>query len=72
MLDESSNISLDKNKYNISAYPLKFIEFISVKNLISSLVLSYYKELITLVSNIIYKNKNFTKLINMIYENKNN
>lgn len=71
ILDESPNISLDKNNYNISAYPLKFIEFISVKNLISSLILSYYKELITLVSNIIYKNKNFTKLINMIYENDN-
>ena len=35
------------------------------------MVLSYYKELLLCVSNIIYKNKNYTKLLGVLYDTNN-
>ena len=67
----NQSILIDTSKYNISAYPPKFLVYITIEKLISSLILKYYSELIELVSNIIYKKKHFTKLVTMIYNNNN-
>ena len=72
---ECMNLSyiLDKTKYNITPYPPKFNNIITITNLISNMVIFNYSEMITLIGNIIYKkNPLLVKILLGLYSSSDN
>ena len=65
------NYTLDKSQFgNISVYPPKFKQHISVLKFIKNIIVTYYKELVEITANIIYKkNLSYVKILLGLYNN---